>query len=337
MADLGSIAALKADIDAKVTTNGANENTGARVNTSLNNMVDTLNALNFVDVESTAGPGLSIIETGAGTTNVELKRIVAGTGIGVYADTGGIRIENEGTIALRTGSTIAFDTPAAYNTPSTPTNSAVTFDLSGAVNCEVVAYFDNAAEPTWPANVYNTGLWNNGALNTVRFIYIDASNIGAEINSNNFTGNLGRWNTVVKTATTTRTSTATLAADPDLVVAMVANKSYRVRGTVVLLTNATPDFKYRFTGPASPSAVRIRATHVTGSGTAPTDYFEAAYSAADKVFLVAVTALGHIEFDIYISNGANAGNFAFEWAQNTSDAANTSVWIGSYFDYMQVN
>ena len=45
MADLGSIAALKADIDAKVTTNGANENTGVRVNTSLNNIVDTLYAV----------------------------------------------------------------------------------------------------------------------------------------------------------------------------------------------------------------------------------------------------------------------------------------------------
>jgi hypothetical protein len=45
MADLGSIAAVKADIDAKVTTNGANENTGARVNTLLQNMTDTIDAL----------------------------------------------------------------------------------------------------------------------------------------------------------------------------------------------------------------------------------------------------------------------------------------------------
>lgn len=42
MADLGSKAALNADVDAKVTTNGANENTGARVNDCLNNIVDTL-------------------------------------------------------------------------------------------------------------------------------------------------------------------------------------------------------------------------------------------------------------------------------------------------------
>lgn len=42
MADLGSKGALNADIDAKVTTNGANENTGARVNDCLNNIADTL-------------------------------------------------------------------------------------------------------------------------------------------------------------------------------------------------------------------------------------------------------------------------------------------------------
>ena len=42
MADLGSQEALLADVDAKVTTNGANENTGARVNANLHNIVDTL-------------------------------------------------------------------------------------------------------------------------------------------------------------------------------------------------------------------------------------------------------------------------------------------------------
>lgn len=42
MSDLGSKAALQADIDAKVTTNGNGENTGARVRAALTNMVDTL-------------------------------------------------------------------------------------------------------------------------------------------------------------------------------------------------------------------------------------------------------------------------------------------------------
>ena len=42
MADLVTQVALLADVDAKVTTNGANENTGARVNANLHNIVDTL-------------------------------------------------------------------------------------------------------------------------------------------------------------------------------------------------------------------------------------------------------------------------------------------------------
>lgn len=42
MANLGSIPALIADADSKVTTNGNGENTGARVNALLNNMIDTL-------------------------------------------------------------------------------------------------------------------------------------------------------------------------------------------------------------------------------------------------------------------------------------------------------
>ena len=45
MSVLGSIAALIADIEAKVTTNGANQNTGARVQESLKNIVETLDGL----------------------------------------------------------------------------------------------------------------------------------------------------------------------------------------------------------------------------------------------------------------------------------------------------
>lgn len=42
MADLGSFSALSTDIDVKVTTNGAQENTGLRVRTNLHNMADTV-------------------------------------------------------------------------------------------------------------------------------------------------------------------------------------------------------------------------------------------------------------------------------------------------------
>src|SRR5690349_9293608 len=44
MSDLGSKSALQTDLDAKVTTNGVNENTGARVRAYLTNCIDTMYA-----------------------------------------------------------------------------------------------------------------------------------------------------------------------------------------------------------------------------------------------------------------------------------------------------
>lgn len=52
------------------------------------------------DVSSAGGSGISIIESGSGTDTVVLKRAVAGVGIGVYADTDGFRIENEGALEM---------------------------------------------------------------------------------------------------------------------------------------------------------------------------------------------------------------------------------------------
>lgn len=83
------------------------------------------------------------------------------------------------------GSVIAFDQgPIFYNTPETPSATAVTFDLGGA-NPYTTAYLcaANSSEPSWPAGVYSVGAWNNNALNFVTFLYIDDDNIIADIQS----------------------------------------------------------------------------------------------------------------------------------------------------------
>lgn len=238
----------------------------------------------------------------------------------------------------RTGATIAFDTSSVYNTPSTPSSAPVSFDLSGAVRgSEVVAYFNHSSEPSWPAGAYKLGVWYNGALNMVRFLYLSDTEISVEINSNNVTANIGHIQDVVKTTVTTRNSTATLAADPDLKVAMLANKTYMIRGRIWGVTNATPDFKYRWVGPASPTRFRGIVTH-TGAGTsAPTNGLIAAYSASDQVFLGAGQFIFTIEFSFRLTNGATPGDFAFHWAQNTSDAADTQIDAGSQIEYIQVD
>jgi hypothetical protein len=84
MSDLGSLAALIADIEAKVTTNGANENTGARVQQSLKNIADTLNGL----IKDPAGLPYRFSTTtnpsGIGTSYVRVNNATVGAVTELY-------------------------------------------------------------------------------------------------------------------------------------------------------------------------------------------------------------------------------------------------------------
>lgn len=237
-------------------------------------------------------------------------------------------------VEQRSGAALEFDRVAVYNTPTTPSSATVTLDTTGAVvGVELVCYFNHGSEPTWPAGITAVGLWNNGGLNIVRMTYQSPTEISAVITSEAIVANTG-WTTVRKVTSTTRSSTSTLAVDPVLFFPMAANTKYLVRGHIFLSTNPTPNFKYRFSGPAAPTALRIRRTHtMVTPGTAPANTIVLAYDTADQVFLVGVSQLMTIEFEAYIDNGANAGNFEFLWAQNTSNAANTVVTAG-YIEYI---
>jgi len=66
-----------------------------------------------------------------------------------------------------------------------------------------------------------------------------------------------QWTTVSKAADQTRSNTAVLAADTDLVITMAANTKYRIRGLVMADCQAASDFKFGITGPASPTRIRL--------------------------------------------------------------------------------
>lgn len=233
----------------------------------------------------------------------------------------------------RTGAALTFERVAVYNTPSAPSSASVTVDTTDAVvGVELVCYFNHGAEPTWPAGITAVGTWNNSALNVVRFVYQSPTEISAVI-ANDTTSAGASWTLVRKMSSTVKNSDAVLAVDPVLKFPMLANTTYLIRGQINAFTNATPDLKYRFTGPASPTVVRIVRTHaIGGGGSAPANGIAAAYDSADVVFLATGAQAISIAFEAYVENGANAGDFEFQWAQNTSNAANTSV-NPSYIEY----
>jgi hypothetical protein len=140
------------------------------------------------------------------------------------------------------------------------------------------------------------------------------------------------WANVSKTADQSKSSDTTFASDATLTFTLNKSTDYLVRGRVFFTTTATADFKFRFTGPASPTSVRIMRKGVAGGAAAYSEILiDTAYSVA--VELLGAGVEGLVEFDAIIENGLNAGAFAFQWAQSTSSATNTTVLEGSYLEY----
>ncbi len=120
-----------------------------------------------------------------------------------------------------------------------------------------------------------------------------------------------------------------------LTASLAAQTKYRVWGEVWFDTTAAADFKYTFVGPASPTLVRglIHSAIPGAALTLPTPL--TAYPSASGVSLVGTgTTGGYLLYSFTIHNGANAGTFAFRFAQNTATAdTGAIVRAGSYMSY----
>jgi hypothetical protein len=145
------------------------------------------------------------------------------------------------------------------------------------------------------------------------------------------------WNLSLKTVTTTIQSDATLNNDSDLAFPMAAGAKYIIRAMVFFTSDATADFKWRITGPASPTFVKLYRKNVNPDTlTALRADYSLAYSAADVVPGFTAGTDGIVEWDALVHNGTTAGDFVFQWSQNSSNASNTSVQAGSYIEWMVV-
>lgn len=149
----------------------------------------------------------------------------------------------------------------------------------------------------------------------------------------------GGWTLVPKLTDETISADDTLSDDSTLTFSVAANKTYIIRICVQVQSTAAADFKAKFNGPASPTLFTyqlIKNTDIT------TDAFgiqfaDTSYTAATFTFVETSNFNGTFTFNGVLQNGANAGTFAFQWAQNTSNASNTTVKAGSYIEYKLIN
>ncbi len=145
------------------------------------------------------------------------------------------------------------------------------------------------------------------------------------------------WNIVTKTTDESRTSTTTLADDSELFFAMEANKTYSIKIEFTYYCNNTPDIKFGINGPASPTVLYYRGVsngpNQSASAIAPWPH---TYGTA-TTNCTTTTGHGGAEYTVYVKNGANAGTFALQWAQNTSSATASSVLAGSYIEWRVID
>jgi hypothetical protein len=135
--------------------------------------------------------------------------------------------------------------------------------------------------------------------------------------------------TAYKAGDTSRSNTATPAADPDLTLPVAANATYLVFGYVFATGAAisTADIAITFTGPAG------SAFHYTTLGYSTAAIATLAMSAARTSGNAAQGVNGSAASPILIlaeiTTSGTPGSFALNWAQNTPNATATVLKAGS--------
>jgi hypothetical protein len=142
------------------------------------------------------------------------------------------------------------------------------------------------------------------------------------------------WVTVKKDADETVSSDSTYSDDADLTFPAAASSKYAFRIVVFFDTSAAADFKYQIQGPASPTLVRMEVKHIIAGGTAYAGQVVQTAFATSVAVAGGGTTGGFVEVNGILHNGTTADEVVFQWAQNTSDASNTTVRAGSYLEWM---
>ena len=130
---------------------------------------------------------------------------------------------------------------------------------------------------------------------------------------------------VVKGSDQSVTSSTTLVSDTALVLPLAANTLYNFDLSLLIVANDTAQFKMQLTGPAGATALGGIMGFNTG----------ASFGASSRGLANPVTFTGNgatvapLWWRGTVQSAGTAGNFQFQWAQNTSNGTACTVKAGS--------
>lgn len=122
----------------------------------------------------------------------------------------------------------------------------------------------------------------------------------------------------------------TLVNDDTLLLPLAANDVLIFLLSLHYNSGATPDFKLAFTAPASPTRIRWAAVAAYHDHTGGVAVVAPVTSSGGTRTLNGAGADSHALFAGIVTNGANAGNWQLQFAQNTSDASDTKILADSF-------
>jgi hypothetical protein len=126
-------------------------------------------------------------------------------------------------------------------------------------------------------------------------------------------------------------NSATLVDIPQLKINVDAYERIMFRFNVFYNTAAAADFKYQVSIPGSPTLYRQLTEGMAPDDTA-VDLAIATSSAAVSL-TGAANANGYVRITGVLQNGANAGQLKLQFAQDTANASDTTVYAGSFLEY----
>ena len=157
-------------------------------------------------------------------------------------------------------------------------------------------------------------------------LYINGTAVSSSVATS-----LGLPTTVFRVTDSSITSNTTLASDSVLKFAMLANTAYDFEAWLLLDIDADSGWKLGTTGPASPTEVFIYAYYEDDNGTNRSSS-QTSYAQLDSN-TPGADRNGGIRIKGLIRNGANAGDFALQFAQATSHATAFVIKRGSRLSY----
>jgi len=145
-------------------------------------------------------------------------------------------------------------------------------------------------------------------------------------------GGTGGFDTVFKTADETIQLDTTLTDDTDLQFAIAANDVTAVITVIFLESNAAANWKDNYSGPAGCTGRKMTVNGLWRVATQTTNPFDTG-SASIASNGTEQTYANYMK----ITNGATAGTLAFQWAQQSSQAIDTILKLGSFMMFRKMN